>query len=70
VFQLCLAQQLRDLQRARDANPREKWASAMHKLFRSAIYLRNRFNDKQSTMTLLGFQRRVTWVENQLDQLL
>src|SRR5262249_23590872 len=48
VFQLCLAHQLRDLQRALDANPRERWASAMQKLFRSAIHLRNRFNDKQS----------------------
>src|SRR5215831_6687619 len=70
VFQLCLAHQLRDLQRVLDANPREKWASAMQKLFRSAIHLRNRFNDKQSAMTLLGFQRLATQIENQLDQLL
>jgi len=70
VFQLCLAHQLRDLQRALDANPREKWASAMQKLFRSAIHLRNRFNDKRSALTLLGFQRLATRIENQLDQLL
>jgi transposase len=70
VFQLCLAHQLRDLQRALDANPRERWASAMQKLFRSAIHLRNRFNDKRSAMTLRGFQRLVTRIENQLDQLL
>lgn len=70
VFQLCLAHQLRDLQRALDANPREKWASEMQKLFRSAIHLRNRFNDKRSAMTLRGFQRQVTQIENQLDQLL
>jgi transposase len=70
VFQLCLAHQLRDLQRVLDANPRERWASATQKLFRSAIHLRNRFNDKRSAMTLLGFQRMVTQIENQLDQLL
>jgi transposase len=70
VFQICLAHQLRDLQRVLDANPRERWARAMQKLFRSAIHLRNRFNDKRSAMTLLGFQRLVTQIENQLDRLL
>lgn len=70
IFQLCLAHQLRDLQRVLDANPRERWASEMQKLFRSAIHLRNRFNDKRSGMTLQGFQRMVTQIENQLDQLL
>jgi transposase len=70
VFQLCLAHKLRDLQRAIDANPREKWASAMQKLFRSAIHLRNRFNDKRRALTLLGFQRLAKRIENQLGQLL
>jgi transposase len=70
IFQLCLAHQLRDLQRVLDANPRERWARAMQNLFRSAIHLRNRFNDERSAMTLQGFQRQVTLIENQLDQLL
>jgi len=55
IFQLCLAHQLRDLQRALDANPRERWASAMQKLFRSAIHLRNRFTTHRDK--LLNFLR-------------
>jgi transposase len=70
VFQLCLAHQLRDLQRVLDANPQEEWARKMQKLFRSAIHLRNRFVDRQDGMTLRGFQRRVTQIENRLDSLL
>ena len=67
VLKLFLAHQLRDFQRVLDVNPREWWASEMQKLFRSAIHLRNRFNDKRVAMTLLGFQRLVTRIENQLD---
>lgn len=70
VFQLCLAHQLRDLQRVLDAHPRERWAGEIQKLFRSAIHLRNRFIDCKDAMTLRGFQGRVTQIENQLDQLL
>jgi transposase len=66
VFQLCLAHQIRDLQRVIDAHPQEEWASALQSLFREAIHLRNRFED----LTLSGFMRRVTQIENQLDQLL
>jgi transposase len=66
VFQLCLAHQLRDLQRVIDAYSQEQWAIAMQTLFRDAIHLRNRFEE----MTRMGFERRVTQVENQLDQLL
>lgn len=68
VFQLCLAHQLRDLQRVLDAEPKELWAQATQKLFRDAIHLRNRFNSGE--MTLTGFMRRVTETENQLDRLL
>jgi transposase len=68
VFQLCLAHQLRDLQRVIDAHPRERWAIAMQTLFRDAIHLRNRFFDGQ--LTPAGFERRVTQIENQLDKLL
>lgn len=68
VFQLCLAHQLRDLQRVLDNSPTELWAQAAQKLFRAAIHLRNRFNSGE--MKLKGFLRRVTQLENQLDRLL
>jgi transposase len=68
VFQLCLAHQLRDLQKAIDTDPEDLWAQTTHKLFRDAIHLRNRFHSGE--MTLLGFLRRVTQIENKLDQLL
>ena len=66
VFQLCLAHQLRDLQRVIDAHPKEAWAIEMQTLFRDAIHLRNRFDE----MTLDGFARRVSQIESQLDELL
>jgi transposase len=68
VFQLCLAHQLRDLQRVIDAAPRERWARQMQKLFCDAIHLRNRFIEGE--MTVDGFSRRVTEIENDLDRLL
>jgi transposase len=68
VFQLCLAHQLRDLQRALDTSPEELWAQAAQKLFRNAIHLRNRFLSGE--MKLNGFLRRVTQTENELDRLL
>ncbi|MDQ3013302.1 MAG: IS66 family transposase [Acidobacteriota bacterium] len=68
VFQLCLAHQLRDLQRVLDASPEEFWALTAQKLFRVAIHLRNRFLSGE--MTLSGFPRRVTQLENELDSLL
>jgi len=68
VFQLCLAHQLRDLQRVLDASPKQLWAQTAQKLFRGAIHLRNRF--LVGEMKLRGFFRRVTQIENQLDRLL
>lgn len=68
VFQLCLAHQLRDLQGVIVAAPRARWARQMQKLFRDAIHLRHRFLDGE--MTLEGFSRRVTEMENHLDRLL
>lgn len=65
-FQLCLAHQLRDLQRVIDQFPKERWAIEMQELFRDAIHLWNR----ASEMTDLGFARRVTEIENTLDRLL
>lgn len=68
VFQLCLAHQLRDLQKALDTDPQDRWAQAAQKLFQDAIHLRNRFASGE--MTLNGFTRRVTQAENALDRLL
>jgi transposase len=68
VFQLCLAHQLRDLQRVLDSSPEDVWAKAAQILFRDAIHLRNRFASGE--MMLSGFLRRVTQTENQLDRLL
>ena len=68
VFQLCLAHQLRDLQRVLDADPTVAWAQATQTLLRDAIHLRNRFLNGE--MTLVGFLRRVTQTENQLARLL
>lgn len=68
VFQLCLAHQLRDLQRVLDADPTAGWAQAVQKLLRGAIHLRHRFQYEELTPT--GYLRRVTQIENQLDRLL
>lgn len=68
IFQLCLAHQLRDLQRVLDSTPEDSWAQAVQRLLRDAIHLRNRFASGE--MTLDGFLRRVTETENQLDRLL
>jgi transposase len=68
IFQLCLAHQLRDLQRVLDANPEECWARACQKLFRGAIHLRNRCLSGE--LTLKGYLRRVAQIEHELDRLL
>lgn len=70
VFQLCLQHQLRDLQRVLDRTPHESWAVAVQKVFREAIHLKNRFACPQPELTLKGYLRRVTELENKLDALL
>lgn len=67
-FQLCLAHQLRDLQRILDTYPRVTWARGVQALLRSAIHLRNRY--VKGELSAHGFQRRVTQLENQLDHYL
>ena len=68
LFQLCLAHQLRDLQALIDASSSVAWALEMRKSLREAIHLWKRFiNDK---LTIDGYARRVTEIENRLDQLL
>jgi transposase len=69
-FQLCLQHQLRDLQRALDQLPGSLWAAEMQKLFREAIHLNNRFDRPDPQLTLPGFMRRVSEIENDLDALL
>lgn len=70
IFQLCLAHQLRDLQRVLDASPEEEWARLAQELFRAAIHLKHRFVETPSGMTLAGYLRRVSEIDNQLDRLL
>jgi transposase len=70
VFQLCLQHQLRDLQRMLDQPGGSLWAAEMQKLFREAIHLNNRFDCPEPQLTLSGFMRRVSEIENDLDALL
>jgi transposase len=64
--QVCLAHQLRDLQRLLDRQPRLQWALALQALFREAIHLWNR----REQLRPAGYRRRVTEVERRLDLLL
>lgn len=70
VFQLCLQHQLRDLQRVLDQPGDSPWAAEMQQLFRGAIHLNNRFDCSEPQLTLTGFMRRVSEIENDLDALL
>jgi len=67
--QLCLAHQLRDLERLIEQEPRLSWAVRMKALFQAAIHLRNRFLN-EGQMTVAGYCRRVTELENRLAELL
>ncbi len=70
VFQLCLQHQLRDLQRLLEEQPRQAWAARLQKLFREAIHLKHRFTEQPAKLTLRGYLRRTTELENRLDELL
>jgi transposase len=63
--QLCLAHQLRDLQRLLDHQPRLQWALALQALFREAIHLGKR----RLELSPLGYARRVTEIEHRLARL-
>jgi len=65
-FQLCLAHQLRDLERLIEQRPRLQWAVEMQELFREAIHLWKRVY----VLTLDGYLRRVFELEGRLDRLL
>ena len=64
--QLCLAHQLRDLQRVLDHQPRLQWALALQALFREAIHLGKR----RTELSPPGYARRVTEMEHRLETLL
>lgn len=64
--QVCLAHQLRDLQRLLDHQPRLQWALALQALFREAIHLGKRRTELQPA----GYARRVTALERRLEALL
>jgi transposase len=64
--QVCLAHQLRDLQRLIDHQPRLPWALALQALFREAIHLGKR----RAELSPQGYARRVAEVEGRLDALL
>jgi transposase len=64
--QLCLAHQLRNLQRVLDHQPRLQWALGLQALFREAIHLGKR----RTELSPQGYARRVTEVEHRLEALL
>lgn len=66
VCQICLAHQIRNLQGLIDKRPHLAWARQMQALFRKAIRLGNR----RENMTKTGYQRQVTILKKQLEQLL
>jgi transposase len=67
--QLCLAHQIRDLERVIEQAPQLRWPVQMQELFREAIHLWNRFT-LEGEMTVTGYLRRVAELENRLDKLL
>lgn len=70
VFQLCLAHQLRDLQRVLDTEPRHVWAKAVQQLFQAAIHLHHQFDCAHPTITLSVFVAQTAQLDEQLDELL
>jgi len=68
-FQLCLAHQLRDLERVIEMFPKQSWAKALKRFFQRAIHLRHRFQ-RTEAMTLSGYVRRAFQLESELDELL
>jgi len=67
--QLCIPHQTRALQRLIEQDARLVWPRALQSLFQEAIHLWNRFT-KEDAMTINGYLRRVTEIENKLDELL
>lgn len=70
VFQLCLAHQLRDLQRVLDAEPTHAWATAVQALFQVAIHLLHQFDGATPTLSLPEFSAQTAPLDAQLADLL
>jgi transposase len=64
--QLCMAHQLRAVQRVIDAHPHLTWALAMRKLFQHAIHVHH----QRSQMMPEQFERQVAQIERNCDRLL
>jgi transposase len=64
--QLCMAHQLRAVQRVIDAHPHMTWALAMRKLFQHAIHVHH----QRSQMMPEQFERQVAQIERNCDRLL
>jgi hypothetical protein len=67
--QLCLSHQLRALERVIEQDAQLRWPVEVQELFREAIHLWNRFTSSDE-LTLTGYLRRVTELDNRLDDLL
>ena len=67
--QLCLSHQIRDLERVIEQDPQLSWPRNVQELFREAIHLWKRFTSSEA-LTLTGYLRRVTEIDNRLDDLL
>ena len=65
-IQLCLAHQIRNLQGLIERCPHLRWARELQVLFQEAIHLGKRRDELRPR----GFRRRVTQIEQRLDQLL
>lgn len=65
-FQLCLAHQIRNLQALIERCPHLRWARELQALFQEAIHLGKRRDELRPR----GFRRRLTQIEQRLDQLL
>jgi transposase len=66
MCQICLAHQIRNLQGLIEKRPQLAWAREMQALFRKAIHLGNR----RAQMTARGYQKQVTLIKKNLEQLL
>ena len=65
-FQLCLAHQLRNLQRLVERSPHLRWARELQAVLREAIHV----GKCRAQMTARGFQRRVTELQGKLNRLI
>ena len=70
VFQLCLAHQLRDLQRVLEDEPQHAWAQVTRALWQRAIHLHHQYDCLVPEITLPEFVRLTQLWDDELDDLL